>query len=60
MSTEGENKVNEFEQEWLQGEAQAPEQDKESAATIEAARADTQQAADEYLQAHADLESEQK
>lgn len=60
MSTEGENKLNDFEDRWLQGEAEQKAPDAESAATVQAARAEESKALDEYVQAHAELESEQK
>lgn len=60
MNTEGENKLNEFEDQWLEGEAEQKAQDAESAATILAAKTEESQANDEYLQAHAELEGENK
>lgn len=58
--SEAENKLNEFEDEWIQGEAAPDAVDPQSVATIEAAEAEASKAADDYVQAHADLESEKK
>ena len=58
MSNTDEKPVNEFEDEWIKGEADAAAPNLESAAVIESARADAAKGDEEYLQAHTDLESQ--
>ena len=58
MSNTDGNKVNEFEDEWIQGETAPAAKDAEAVATVEAAQAEAAQAADDYVQAHTDLESQ--
>ena len=58
MSSSDEKPVNEFEDEWIQGETAPAAQDAEAVATVEAAQAEAAQAADDYVQAHTDLESQ--
>lgn len=60
MNTEDENKLNEFEKEWIEGETEQPKPDAEALAVVEAAQAEATKAADDYVQAHADLEGETK
>lgn len=58
--SEAENKLNEFEDEWIQGEAAPDAIDPQSVATIEAAEAEASKAADDYMQAHTELESQKQ
>lgn len=58
MNTDQEAKLNDFEDEWIKGEADAAAPDLESAAVIESARAEAAKGDEEYLQAHTDLESQ--
>lgn len=58
MSNSQETKLNDFEEEWIKGEADAAVPDAESAAVIDAARAEEAKGDEEYLQAHTDLESQ--
>lgn len=58
MSSTDEKPVNEFEDEWIQGETAPAAPDAEAVATVEAAQAEAAQAADDYVQAHTDLESQ--
>lgn len=51
---------NDFEDEWEKTEAEKPAVDTEAAAIVLAHESANEQAADEYVKAHGDLESEQK
>lgn len=58
MNADQETKLNDFEDEWIKGEADAAAPDLESVAVIESARAEVAKGDEEYLQAHTDLESQ--
>lgn len=60
MNTEDAIELNEFEKEWIEGEVDQAQPDPEAAAVIEAAQADIAKSEADYVQAHGDLESEQK
>ena len=60
MNADAENKVNEFEEEWIQGEDAGSAPDKEAAAIVKAAQAAVAKADEDYAQAHAEIESNSK
>ena len=60
MSTEDEGKLNEFEQEWIQGEDAGSAPDKEAAAIVKVAQAAVAKADEDYARAHAEIESNSK